>query len=150
MASVTLWKDSIVWHLCSLAWSPIELSTTDLLSPNMKFFSLTGTPRYLRVLRRSIICSMHIHAATNSELYVAVYTVACFLEYQSSGVLLMRWSIPVTDFPVVTSCTKSDSITCLPSGSGASLVAFLLYCPILYTSNHTDGLVCRNSWVLQF
>ena len=39
-------------------------------------------------------------AATNSEPYVAVSTVACFLEYQSTGVLLTKWRHPVRDLPV--------------------------------------------------
>ena len=37
-----------------------------------------GAPRYLKLV------------ATNAELYVAVFTVACFFEYQSTGVLLTK------------------------------------------------------------
>ena len=48
----------------------------------------------------SMICSVAVLAATNSETYVAVSTVACFLEYQSTGVLLTKWRHPVQDFPV--------------------------------------------------
>ena len=47
-----------------------------------------GAPRYLKVYLMSMICSVAVLAATNSEPYVAVSTVACFLEYQSTGVLL--------------------------------------------------------------
>ena len=50
-----------------------------------------GAPRYLKVCLMSMICSVAVLAATNSEPYVAVSTVACFLEYQSTGVLLTKW-----------------------------------------------------------
>ena len=49
-----------------------------------------GAPRYLKVCLMSIICFVAVLAATNSEPYVAVSTVACFLEYQSTGVLFNR------------------------------------------------------------
>ena len=42
-------------------------------------------------------------AAMNSDPYVAVSTVACFLEYQSMGVWLNRCRIPVTEWPVTMS-----------------------------------------------
>ena len=57
-----------------------ELVTTDLLSPNMNVFIMMGTPRYLSVFLRSMICSVAVLAATNSEPYVAVSTVACLSE----------------------------------------------------------------------
>ena len=63
----------------------VELAMTDLLSPNMKLLLLIGTPRYIRVYLRSTIWSTAILAATNSDPYVAVSTVACHLEYQSVG-----------------------------------------------------------------
>jgi hypothetical protein len=53
--------------------------------------------------------STQIRAATNSDPYVAVSTVACFLEYQSIGVMLARWRIPVTYLPVTTSCIRFAS-----------------------------------------
>ena len=65
-----------------------ELMTTDLLSPNIYAFIMMGTPRYLSVFLRSIICSVAVLAATNSEQYVAVSTVACLLENQNVGVVL--------------------------------------------------------------
>ena len=40
-----------------------------------------GAPRYLKVCLMSMICSVAVFAATNSEPYVAVSTVACFFEY---------------------------------------------------------------------
>ena len=46
-----------------------------------------GAPRYLKVCLMSMICSVAVLAATNSEPYIAVSTVACFLEYQSTGVI---------------------------------------------------------------
>ena len=59
-----------------------------------------GTPRYLRVYLMSMICSVAALAATNSDPYVAVSTVACFLEYQSVGVWLQKWRHAVRDAPV--------------------------------------------------
>ena len=47
-----------------------------------------GAPRYLKVCLMSMICSVAVLIATNSDPYVAVSTVACFLEYKSTGVLL--------------------------------------------------------------
>ena len=40
-----------------------------------------GTPRYLKVCLMSMICSVAVLEATNSEPYVAVSTVACFFEW---------------------------------------------------------------------
>ena len=65
-----------------------ELVTTDLLSANMYALVWMGTPRYLSVFLRSMICSVAVLAATNSEICVAVSTVACLLENQSVGVVL--------------------------------------------------------------
>ena len=53
----------------------IALVMTDLLSPNMYALVMMGTPRYLSVSLRSMICSVAVLAATNSEPYVAVSTV---------------------------------------------------------------------------
>ena len=84
-----------------------------------------GAPRYLKVCLMSMICSVAVFAATNSEPYVAVSTVACFLEYQSTGVLLTKWRHPVKDLPVAKQWFKLASmvvvvVTALPSGSGMS------------------------------
>ena len=84
-----------------------------------------GAPRYLKVCLMSMICSVAFLAATNSETYVAVSTVACFLEYQSTGVLLTKWRHPDKDLPVAKQWFKLASmvvvvITALPSGSGMS------------------------------
>ena len=64
----------------------VELVTTDLLSPNKYDFVLIGTPKYLEVCLISIICSVAVLDATNSDPYVAVCTVACLFEYESIGV----------------------------------------------------------------
>ena len=64
----------------------VELLTTDSLSPNMYVDFSTGTPKYRSVVRRSMIWSVAILAATNSLPYVAVSTVAYLFEYQSIGV----------------------------------------------------------------
>ena len=84
-----------------------------------------GAPRYLKVCLMSMICSDAVLAATNSEPYVAVSTVACFLEYQATGVLLTKWRHPVKDLPIAKQWFKLASmdvvvITALPSGSGMS------------------------------
>ena len=86
-----------------------------------------GAPRYLKVCLMSMICSVADLAATNSEPYVAVSTVAWFLEYQSAGVLLTKWRHPVEDLPVAKQWFKLASmvmvvVTALPSGSGMSSV----------------------------
>ena len=78
----------------------VALVTTDLLPPNKKDLVPMGLPRYLKVCLMSMICSVAVLAATNSETYVAVSTMACFLEYQSTGVLLTKWRHPVKDLPV--------------------------------------------------
>ena len=59
-----------------------------------------GTPKYFKVYLRSIICSVAVLAATNSEPYVAVFTVAWLLKYQSVGVWLQKWRYAVRDAPV--------------------------------------------------
>ena len=58
-----------------------------------------GAPRYFKVCLMSMIYSVAVLAATNSEPYVAASTVACFLEYQQPGVLLTKWRHPVKDLP---------------------------------------------------
>ena len=84
-----------------------------------------NAPRYLKVCLISMIClmsmifSVAVIAATNSEPYVAVSTVACFLEYQSTGVLLTKWRHPVRDLPVARQWIKL-----------ASKVVVRLYTPI--------------------
>ena len=76
----------------------VALVMNDLLSPNI--YAL------VMIFPRSMISSVAILAATNSEPYVAVSTVACLLEYQSIGVVLMKCNTAVTDFPVTISCSK--------------------------------------------
>ena len=56
--------------------------------------------RYLIVFLRSMICSVAVLAATNSEPYVAVSTVACLFENQSVGVVLTKCNTAVTNFPL--------------------------------------------------
>ena len=85
-----------------------------------------GTLKYLKVYLRSIICSVAVLAATNSEPYVDVSTVACFLEYQSVGVWLQKWRHAVRDAPVARQCRRSGSsvvvvVTDLPRGLGQLL-----------------------------
>ena len=59
----------------------VALVTTDLLSANEKDLKPMGAPRYLKVCLMSMTCSVAVLAATNSEPYVTVSTVACVLEY---------------------------------------------------------------------
>ena len=80
-----------------------------------------GTPRYLKVYLRSIICSVAVLAATNSKPYVPVSTVACFLEYQSVGIWLQKWTHAVRDAPVARQWRRLASsvvvvVTDLPIG----------------------------------
>ena len=82
----------------------VELVTTDLLSPNMYALVMMGTPRYISVFQRSMICSVAVLAATNSEPYVAVSTVTCLFENESVGVVLTKCNTTVTDFPDTMSC----------------------------------------------
>ena len=103
----------------------VELVTTALLSPNMYAFVMMGTPKYLSVLLRSMICSVAVLAATNSEPYVAVYTVACLFENQYVGVMSTKCNTAVTDFPVTMSWSRLTSknvvvITLFPNGLGIS------------------------------
>ena len=79
-----------------------------------------GTPRYLKLYLRSIICSVVVLAATNSEPYVAVSTVACFLDYQLVGVWLQKWRHALRDAPVARQWRRLASsvvvvVTDLPS-----------------------------------
>ena len=75
----------------------VELVTTELMSPSMYDLIMIGTPRYLSVFLRFMICSVAPLAATNSEPYVAVSTVACLFENQSVGVVLTKCNTAVTD-----------------------------------------------------
>jgi len=74
---------------------------TNSLSPSTIVGPLIGTPRYRSVRRKSMTCSVHVLAVTCSELNVAVSTVDCNFEHQSTGVLLSWWRMPVTDFPLI-------------------------------------------------
>ena len=91
MASLTLWNAKMLCLLLKVECGSVALVTTDLLSPNIYDLYLMGTPRYLSVYLISMICSVAVLAATNSDPYVVVSTVACFLEYQSVGVRLQKW-----------------------------------------------------------
>ena len=82
-----------------------------------------GTPRYLKVYLRSIICSVAVWAATNSDPYVAASTIVCFLEYQSVGVWLQKWRHAVWDAPIARKWRGLTSsvvvvVTDLPRGLG--------------------------------
>ena len=103
----------------------VELVTTDLLSPNMHAFIMIGTPRCLSVFLTSMICSVAVLAATNSEPYVAVSTVAFLFENQSVGGLLTNCNTAVTDFPVTMSWSRLASknvvvVTLFSNGLGIS------------------------------
>jgi hypothetical protein len=77
-----------------------ELVTTDRLSPNMWEVSSTGAPRCLSGVRNPCVCWMAVFAEVNSDPWVVVSTVDCFLENQSMGVLLMKCRTPVMALPV--------------------------------------------------
>ena len=113
-----------------------------------------GAPRYLKVCLMSMICAVAVLAATNSEPYVADSTVACFLEYQSTGVLLMKWRHPVKDLPVAKQWFKLASmvvvvVTASPSGSGMSSKKDFMDITIYRVSNQNLDQVERNSQVDQ-
>ena len=120
IGSLTLQYDNMLCLLLSTDWGMVALMITDLLSPNIYALVMMGTPRYLSVFLGSMICSVAVLAATNSEPCVAVSTVACLFQYQLIGVVLMKCNTAVTDFPVTPSWSKLPSkkvvvITLLPS-----------------------------------
>ena len=85
-----------------------------------------GTPNYLRVYLKFIICLVAVLAATNSDPYVPVSTVACFLEYQSVEVWLQKWKHAVSDARVARQWRRLASrvvvvVTDLPRGLGQLL-----------------------------
>ena len=67
MASLTLWNAKMLCLLLRVECGSVALVTTDLLSLNMWDFDLIGTPNYLRVYLKSIICSVAVLAAKNSD-----------------------------------------------------------------------------------
>ena len=72
-----------------------------------------------------MICSVAVLAATNSEPYVAVFTVAYLFEDQSVGVVLTKCNTAVTDFPVIMPWSRLVSmnvvvITLFRNGIGIS------------------------------
>ena len=100
---------------------------TDLLSPNKKDFEPIGGPGYLKVCVMSMICSVAPFAVTNSEPYVTVSTVACFLEYQSTEVLLAKWQHPVRDLHLTENYAKHTfqaPCSCFKSGLTIDLLLF--------------------------
>ena len=97
-----------------------------------------------------MICSVSGFAAKNSEPYVVVSTVACFLEYQSTGGLLTKWTHPVKDLPVAKQWFKLASIvvvvtTALPIGSGMSSGNISGHHHIQSMSSQNIALVRRSS-----
>ena len=81
----------------------VALVMTNLLSPNMYALVMMETPRYLSVLLRSMLCTVVVLVATNSDPYVAVSMGASLFKYQLEGVVLMKCNTTVTDFPVMMS-----------------------------------------------
>jgi len=66
MASLTWWKDRALWCLRRLACGIVELSTTDLLSPNMYAFLQTGTP----LIQWIFILKMFLITKSASDCYL--------------------------------------------------------------------------------
>ena len=79
IASRTLWYARALCHLFNFGCGIVPFLMTDSLSPNITDLP-TGTPMYISVNHRSIICSVAILAATNSDENVDVSTVFCFFE----------------------------------------------------------------------
>ena len=72
-----------------------------------------------------MICSTAVQAKTYSEQKVTVLMVACFLEYQSIGILFNTCRVPVNNFPDCKLCirfvsTYVEALTALPSSCGMS------------------------------
>ena len=112
-AALTLWKDSAVWRLSITDCGIVDDVTTLWLSPNIQdgpsMGPSMGTPMLRNVMRRSMICSVAMRAATNSEPYVLVSTVPWRLENQSTGVWLTKCRMPVADLPVTLQCCRFAS-----------------------------------------
>ena len=103
----------------------MELVTTDLVSQKTEDYVLIGTPKYLNVCLISIICSVEVMEATNSDPYVAVSTVAFLFEYESMGVWFTKCKQPVRDLPVAKQGLRFAStvvvvVTVVQNGSGIS------------------------------
>ena len=81
MASLTRWNARMLCLLLKVECGSVALVTTDLLSPNIYDLDLMGTPRHLSVYLISMIFSVAVLAATNSDPYVAVSTVTSQLGY---------------------------------------------------------------------
>ena len=125
MVSLTLWNAKMLCLLLKVECGSVALVTTDLLSPNIYDLDLMGTPSYLSVYLISMICFVAVLTATNSDPYVAVSIVACFLEYQSVGVWLQKLRHAVSDAPVAMQWRRLASrvvvvVTDFPSGLGQS------------------------------
>ena len=71
-------------------WLPL----TCCLQTGKIFF---GSPKYLKVCLKSIICSVAVLEATKSDPYVGVSTVACLFEYESMGLWFTKCKQPVKD-----------------------------------------------------
>ena len=126
MASLTRWNAKLLCLLLRVELGSVALVTKELLPPKLYVFDLMETPRYLKVYLRSIIFSVAVFAATNSEPYVAVSTIACFLEDQSVGVWLQEWMHVLRDAPVASQRRRLASsvvvvVTDLPRGLGQLL-----------------------------
>ena len=67
MASLTLGNARMLCLFVNVECGRVALVTTDLLSPNKKDMVVMGAPRYLNVCLMSMICSVAVLAATNSE-----------------------------------------------------------------------------------
>ena len=67
MASLTLGNARMLCLFVNVECGTVALATTDLLSPNKKDLVVMGAPRYLNVYLMSMICSVAVLAATNSE-----------------------------------------------------------------------------------
>ena len=65
-ADRTRWYDKISCHFLIWEWGTVLLMITAWLSPNITDRPW-GTPIYLRVVRRSMICSVAVRAAVNSD-----------------------------------------------------------------------------------
>ena len=78
-----------------------------VVSKKVRVF-LISTPNYLKVCLKSIICSVAVLEATNSDPYVAVSTVACHfdgLQNVNNQLEISQW--PSNDCEVCLNCCSS-------------------------------------------
>ena len=94
-----------------------------------------GAPRYLKVCLMSMICSVALFAATNSDPYVV--SLLWLVSQKSTGVLLTKWRHPVKDLPVAKQWFKLSSMVVVVTAASQSCSG-MLSARISWTSPYTE------------